>query len=162
MNWLDIVIIIILVISAISGFASGLIKTVFSLAGLILGVFLAGKFYVNLSGALGFIPGDNGPRIAAFIIIFLVVMLVATILGIVLTKLISAVMLGWINRIGGAVLGLLLGAVFAAAILAILVKVASPGDDLTSSKLASFLVDKLPFITGLLPSEFDSIRGFFQ
>jgi membrane protein required for colicin V production len=162
MNWLDIVIIVILVISAVSGFISGLIKTVFSLVGLILGVFLAGKFYVGLSGSLDFIPGDNGSRIAAFIIIFLVVMLIATLLGIILTKLISAVMLGWINRLGGAVLGLFLGAVFAASILAILVKVTGPGDVLTSSKLASVLLDKLPFIMGLLPSEFNSVRDFFK
>ncbi len=162
MNWLDIVILIIIIISAISGFVSGLIKTVFSLVGLIVGVVLAGHFYVALSSHLGFIPGDSGPRIGAFIIIFLAVMLVAMLLGIIFTKLISAVMLGWINRLGGAVLGIFLGAIFAASILAIWVKVASPGDIVITSKLAPILLDKLPFVLGLLPSEFNSVRQFFQ
>jgi membrane protein required for colicin V production len=162
MNWLDIVILIILIISAVSGFASGLIKSVFSLVGLIVGVVLAGRLYVGFSSYLSFIPGNNGPRIAAFIIIFLVVMLVATLLGILLTKLISFVMLGWINRIGGAALGIFLGAIFISAILAIWVKIANPGDVVVSSKIASVLLDKFPIVLGLLPSEFNSIRGFFQ
>ena len=162
MNWLDIVILIIILISAISGFASGLIKSVFSLVGLILGVVLAGRFYVALSANLGFIPGDSGPRIGAFIIIFLAVTLVAMLLGMIFTKIISAVMLGWLNRLGGAALGIILGAFFAASLLAIWVKVGSPGDFMTASKLAPILLDKLPFVLGLLPSEFNSVRHFFQ
>ena len=162
MNWLDIVILVLLVISAIGGFATGLIKTVFSLVGLIVGVVLAGHFYVGFSNYLTFIPGDNGPRVAAFIIIFLIVMIVAALLGILLTKIVSAIMLGWVNRLGGAVLGVILGAFFVAAILAVWVKFANPGDAITNSKIASVLLDKLPFILGLLPSEFDSVRQFFQ
>jgi membrane protein required for colicin V production len=162
MNWLDIVILIMIVISAVSGFASGLIKSVFSLAGLIVGIVLAGRYYVGFSNQLGFIPGDSGPRIAAFIIIFLAVMLVATLLGIILTKIISAIMLGWLNRIGGAVLGIVLGAFFAASLLAIWVQVGSPGDFMNDSKLAPILLDKLPFILGLLPPEFNNVQQFFQ
>jgi len=162
MNWLDIVIIIVLVITAISGFVNGLIKMVFSLAGLIVGVILAGRFYVALADHLGFIPGDNAPRIVAFIIIFLVVMLVATLLGALLTKIISASLLNWVNRLGGVVLGVILGAIFVASILAVWVKVADGGDAVTASKIASVMLDKLPFILSLLPSEFNSVNQFFQ
>jgi membrane protein required for colicin V production len=162
MNWLDIGILVFLVISAIGGFATGLIKTVFSLAGLIVGIALAGRMYEWLSGYLGFIPGDSGPRIAAFIIIFLAVMIIASVLGAILTKVISFIMLGWINRLAGAVLGVFLGATFIAAILAVILNFANPGDVITDSKLASLFLDKLPFVLGLLPSDFDSVRQFFQ
>ncbi len=162
MNWLDIVILIIILASAVSGFVSGLIKSVFSLVGLIVGIVLAGRYYVAFSSNLGFIPGDSGPRIGAFIIIFLAVMLVATLLGIILTKIISAIMLGWLNRIGGAALGVVLGAFFAASLLAIWIQVGSPGDFMTDSKLAPILLDKLPLVLGLLPPEFNNVQQFFQ
>jgi membrane protein required for colicin V production len=162
MNWLDIVILIIIIISAVSGFVSGLIKSVFSLVGLIVGIVLAGRYYVAFSSHLGFIPGDSGPRIGAFIIIFLAVMLIATLLGVILTKIISAIMLGWLNRIGGAVLGIVLGAFFAASLLAIWIQVGNPGDYMSASKLAPILLDKLPLVLGLLPPEFNSVQQFFQ
>ncbi len=162
MNWLDIVLLVILIVSAIGGFANGLVKEIFSLVGLILGVVLAGRFYVNLGGVLGFLPGDNTPRIAAFIIILLVVLLAAALLGILLTKLITAIKLGWLNRLGGVVLGTFLGAILAASLLAVWVQVASPGDIVSNSKIAVVLLDKLPFIMGLLPPEFNSISNYFQ
>jgi len=161
MNWLDIIIAIVLVVSMIMGFANGLIKSLMTLAGLVVGIFLAGRFYENLAGAMGFISNENAAKIVAFIIIFAVVMIIAAIASMLLTKLVSAILLGWINRLGGAAFGLILGAIFIAAILAIWAKYA--GNSLIEgSALASFLLDTFPFILGLLPSEFDSVRNFFQ
>ena len=80
MNWLDIVIIIALLVSAVGGFMSGLIRSLFSLAGLIIGIILAGHYYTALAGYLTFISDQNAARIAAFVIILLAVGIVATIL----------------------------------------------------------------------------------
>jgi membrane protein required for colicin V production len=162
MNWLDIVIIILLIISAISGLISGFIKSAFSLAGLLGGIFLAGRYYVAFSGLFGFINNDNTARIVAFIIIFVAVMIVATILGIVFTKIISAVLLGWINRLLGAALGVLLGAIFIGALLAILVKYTGSNSIITDSAMASFLLDRVPLVLALLPPEFNSVQQFFK
>lgn len=162
MNWLDILLIILLIGSAIGGLISGLIKTVFSLAGLILGVILAGHYYLSLADYLTFVPTEKGPPIVAFIIIFLAVMIVATLLGILLTKLVSTVMLGWLNRLGGAVLGLILGAVFLASILAIVGRYADTAGILSDSLIAPILLDRVSLIMALLPPEFDSVSQFFQ
>jgi uncharacterized membrane protein required for colicin V production len=78
--------------------------------GLIVGIVLAGRFYASLAGSLSFISDESVARVAAFIIIFLLVIIIASILGVVLTKLISAVMLGWVNRLLGAIFGFFLGA----------------------------------------------------
>ena len=161
MNWLDILLIILLIASAIGGLITGLIKTVFSLVGLIVGIILAGHFYVPFSAYLGFIPTEKGPLIAAFIIIFLAVMIIATILGILFTKLISAMLLGWINRLGGAVLGVFLGAIFLASFLVIIAKYTG-AEAISESIIASVLVERFPLILALLPSEFDTISNFFQ
>jgi membrane protein required for colicin V production len=162
MNWLDIIIIILLVGSLIGGFVTGLIKTVFSLAGLIIGVILAGHYYIALSAYLAFIPTSAGPSIAAFIIIFLAVMIVAALLGFLLTKLISAVLLGWLNRLGGAVLGVILGSIFIAAFLVIIAKFTDPGGAISQSVIAPVLLDRIPVILALLPPEFDKVTQFFK
>jgi len=161
MNWLDILIAIILVISIIMGIKTGLIKTVLSLAGLIVGIFLAGRFYVTLGEKLTFLP-DKAAEILAYILILLVVMIFASILAAVLGKIISAIMLGWVNRLGGAIIGLCLGSLLIAAILAIWVKYAGSNNIVTESKFGKIFLDWFPVILGLLPQEFDRVRSFFK
>ena len=79
-----------------------------------------------------------------------------------LKKVAETILLGWVNRLGGAVLGLILGAIFCGALLAMWVKFQGIGDTILDSALASFLLDKFPIVMGLLPSEFDSVRDFFR
>lgn len=162
MNWLDIVIIILLFISAIGGFTNGLIKAVISLIGLIAAVVLASRFYVGLSGMLTFIPNENIANIVAFIIIFLIIVIIATIMGSILTKIVSAMLLGWLNRLGGAVFGVILGAIFIAAILVIWVKYMGGNSVISGSVLASILVNRFPWVLDLFPKSFDMVRQFFQ
>ncbi|MBN1188303.1 MAG: CvpA family protein [Dehalococcoidales bacterium] len=162
MNWLDIILIIFLVISIVGGIASGLVRAIFSLAGLIIGVVLAGHFYSNLADALSFISNDKAAGIVAFAIIFIVVVIIAALLGTLFTKIVSSMMLGFINRLGGAVLGFFIGAIFLGAILAIWVKFLGENSVISNSVLASLLVERFPFVMGLLPEEFDMVRDFFQ
>ena len=161
MNWLDIVIAVALIVPIFTGLRQGLIKAALSLAGLIVGVVLASNYYQELGGMMTFIPNENVANIAAFIIILVVVMIIAFVLAAVLKYTAKAVLLGWVDRLGGAIFGLFMGAIVMGAILAILVKFIGEGL-LTESVLAGFLLDKFPIILGLLPSEFDSIRDFFQ
>ena len=161
MNWLDIVITVALIVPIFTGLRQGLIKAALSLAGLIVGVVLASNYYQELGGAMTFISDENVANITAFIIILVVVMIIAFVLAAVLKYTAKAVLLGWVDRLGGAIFGLFMGAIVMGAILAILVKFIGEGL-LTESVLAGFLLDKFPIILGLLPSEFDSIRDFFQ
>ena len=162
MNWLDIVILVVLIISAISGLVNGFIKTVFSLVGLIVGIILAGKYYVSLSEHLGFIQSENAARIVAFLIIFLAVILVATVLGIIFTKIASAILLGWLNRILGAAAGIIMGGLTLGALLALWVHFMGSSNTFEQSPLANFLVDKVPIVLGLLPGEFGGVKDYFR
>ncbi len=161
MNWLDIVLIVALVIPTVIGLKRGLIKAALSLAGLIIGVIVAGNLYQPLSRVLGFIPNEDVANITAFILILVVVMVIAMILARLLKFVASVVMLGWVDHIGGAVFGFLMGAILWSALLAIWVKFF--GTELvTESFLAAVLLDKFPMILALLPSEFDAIHDFFR
>ena len=161
MNWIDIVIAAYLVISVITGIAQGLIKSVLSLLGVIVGLILAANYYKQLGGALKIISNTEVANVVAFVIIMLAVMAVATIIAVVLKTVIKTIMLGWLDRIGGAIFGLILGALSVAGILAVIVKVTGT-NLITDSALAKILLDKFPIILSLLPSEFKTIQDFFK
>ena len=161
MNWVDIVIIIYLVLSVISGFVQGLIRTVFSLVGMVVGILLASHFYLQLGNVLTFISNKDWANIVAFVVILLAVMGVAALIAWLLRTLIKSVMLGWIDKLGGAVFGLILGALSVGAFLAIIVRY-TDASVITESKMAGFFLDKFPLVLKLLPSGFDQIRSFFQ
>ena len=159
---MDILILIILVLSAFGGLKNGLIKSLLSLIGLVVGVAVAGRFYEPFSGVLAFISSERAAHIAAFVIIFLLVIIIFTILGIILTRLVSAILLGWLNRLLGAIFSVIMGAIFIAAILAIWAKYMGAGGPIEGSFMARFLLDSFPIVLGLLPKEFDTVREFFN
>jgi membrane protein required for colicin V production len=162
MNWLDIVIAVILVISIVGGLMAGVIKILFTVAGLIIGVVLAGHYSGALADKLTFISSAKTANIVAFILIMVIVMIIAAVLAFVIKKLASAILLGWINRLGGAILGLFLGMILTGAVLTIWIKYTGIHEVVGNSVLASFLIDKFPVVLGLLPEEFSSVRSYFQ
>ncbi len=163
MSWLDLVLVVVLVVGAFLGLRTGIIKAVLSLAGLIVGVILAGQYYIALADVLPFFSEtSNVAKVVAFAIILIGVMVIAVVLARLLKWAASVVMLNWVNQLGGAVFGLMLGAIFCGALLAIWVKWLGVGSTITESIVAAVLLDKFPLILALLPDEFDAIRSFFQ
>ena len=162
MNWLDIVILVVIAINIILGLRIGLIKGVLSLAGLIVGIILAGRFYLPLSERLTFIPQTEVAEIVAFAIILIGVIVVAGILAGVLKRAVSAGMLGWVNHLGGAVFGCVMGALFCAVLLAMWVKFLGFADVISESAIAVILLDQLPAVLALLPADFSAVRSFFE
>ncbi len=163
MSWLDLIIVVVLAVGAFLGLRMGIIKAVLSLAGVIVGVVLAGQYYDALADALPFFSEtSSAAKIVAFAIILIGVVVIAVVLARLLKWAASVMMLGWVNHLGGAALGLVLGAIFCGALLAIWVKWLGAGDTITESMIAPVLLDKFPMVLGLLPGEFDAIRSFFQ
>jgi len=162
MHWLDTIIIVVIAIATMAGLWIGLIKAVLSAAGMVAGVILAGRFYLPLSEQLTFIPQAGVAKIAAFAIILVGVMVIAFVLAGVLKWAAKVMMLGWVNRLGGAALGLLLGSITCGALLAAWAKFFGDVGPINESILAGVLLDGFPLVLGLLPDEFDTIRSFFQ
>jgi membrane protein required for colicin V production len=161
-NWLDIVIGIILVVGFFLGMKFGLIKALLLLVGLVIGIVVAGNFYTLLADQFSSLPVQVA-NVLAYLIILAVVMAVVSIIALILTKFATLIMLGWINTLGGGIFGLFLGCFLCAAILAIFVKYTGGGSTIASnSLLGRFLLDIFPVVLALLPSEFDSIRSFFD
>ena len=165
MNWLDIVVIVFLAISTITGLRKGLIKTIIPLVGIIIAVVLAGRFYGSVADWLStWLHSPSQANIAGFAIIFVAVVIASLIIASLLSKFLSLLLLGWVDKLGGAILGLVMGGLVCGAILTILTKYNFPGMEGTihDSSLASFFVAHLNMVLPFLPSDFDSVRQFFD
>lgn len=160
MNWLDIVLIVALVGSTLGGLATGIIKMALTLVGVIVGIILAGQFYDDLATVFTFLPEDVA-NIAAFILILVAAIALSTLAAKLLKFALSAILLGWVDRVGGAVIGLLIGVIVWSTILATWVQFFG-SDTVTESAIAEFLLDQFPIVLGLLPEEFDAIHDFFE
>ena len=104
---MDLIIIIVMLVGLISGIIKGAIQQIFSLGGLILGIILGTLLYEPFAGLLLsiFRMSDQTARIVAFVIILLVVPMVCGLFGKLLSKLVRAACLGFIDRVLGAVFG---------------------------------------------------------
>jgi len=162
MNWLDIIILVVVGIATFLGLKFGLIKIALSLVGVLVGVLLAGRFYTPFSEILSFIPHEGAAKIVAFAIILVGVMAVAALLAKFLKWAASIVMLGWVNRLGGAAVGLVLGALFCGALLATTGKYLDIRGIISESTLTPILLNYFPAVLALLPEEFDTVRSFFE
>jgi membrane protein required for colicin V production len=162
MNWLDIVIIVVAVLLGLVGLRQGIIRTVFGIAGLIGGIVLAGRYYDELAAVLS-PSGATWANIAAYAIILLATLIVAGVVGSLVAKLVHLVMLGWLDRLVGCILGVIIGGLLCAAVLAIVGKY-YPGTEavISQSAVAKFLMERFPLLLALLPEEFDFIRDFFS
>ena len=109
MNWIDAVIVIILILSMVMGFINGLIKEVASLVALILGIWGAIKFSSFTAGKLYDYFDMNGHYvgIVAFLITFGIIVIIIHFIGILADKIVNAAALGFINRILGIAFGLI-------------------------------------------------------
>jgi len=161
MNWLDIVILLLIAISAIIGLRIGLIKASLTLAGLIIGVILAGLYYIPLSEQLTIIPSASVAKVTAFAIILIGIMVISSVLAALLKWAASAMMLQWINQLGGAFFGLVMGAILCGVLLALGATYLDIADPISESTLAPILLNYFPKVLALLPDEFDIIQSFF-
>ena len=162
MNWLDIVLLVAIALATVAGLGIGIIRAALSLVGVIFGIVLAGHFYLPFSQVLDAVLQPTVAKVVAFAIILIAVMVAAAFLAMFLRRGASAIKLGWADRLGGAVFGLLMGAIFCGGLLAIWVKFFGSTEAITQSTLARILLDRLPLVLALLPDEFDAVRSFFQ
>lgn len=110
MSLLDISILTVLGLGGLRGLLRGLIKEAAALTALVLGGWLAFRFHEKAAVLLyGMVPVPVA-RMIAFVVLLVLVGLAAHLIGNLLTKLIRLALLGWVNRLGGLILGTIEGA----------------------------------------------------
>ena len=162
MNWFDIVLIAVLILSTVVGIWRGFINMVLPLIGIIIGVILAGLYATTVGGWL---PIDNAEHAkwTGYVIIVVGTLIVSILLAVILTRFVHLTLLTWLDRLLGGIFGLALGALLCAAALAACVKYGLGTDFIKGSAIAKFMLDQFPAILVLLPSDFDdSVKQLFQ
>jgi len=110
MNPFDILIIVILGYSLVRGLFRGLVKEVSSIIGVLGGFYAAYTYYKVLAGLLaGLIHDTSYLNILSFLIIFCGVLIIVGVLGVIIKYVLNISFLGWADRIGGVVFGVLKG-----------------------------------------------------
>jgi membrane protein required for colicin V production len=104
----DIIVIAVIGILTIIGFYNGMMRQLFGLVGLVAGYILAMRYYQPCSWFFTSFHSGTA-RAISFIAIFLACILVAHIVGWLVGRLFNISGLGFLNRIGGGLLGFLKG-----------------------------------------------------
>jgi len=122
MNFFDVIILGFLALFVINGFMKGFIISLASLAALILGIYLAIHFsnYVQVLLQDNFHPSRTWLPILSFSITFLIVVILILMVAKLMEKIVDVVGMGFLNKLAGALLGLVKGVVLASIILFIL------------------------------------------
>ena len=119
MNGLDLAILLILVLFLIKGLWQGLIRQLCSLAGIVLGIFLAWSFSANLGAELARLTSWS-LRVSVVIVgamLFFAAVLAFFVLGFYLGKVAAQPVLAVLNRFCGALFGLIEGVVILAVVI---------------------------------------------
>jgi membrane protein required for colicin V production len=123
MTWIDWAILIVLALSVLGGFQQGFFRSVCSLGGLFLGLVLAAWNYARVAAVLKpLVRIESVADTIGFLLIALVVMGLAGVVGTLLAKALHKIGLGCLDRLAGAIFGLVQGALLVT--LCILVAVA--------------------------------------
>lgn len=145
----------IVLLSIIGGFLRGLIRSLFSLGGLIAGAILAGWYCGSVATMLSrWITSPMAARTVGFVLILVTVVLLAVLLGYLIRSAASLVGLGFADRMAGAGFGLLRGYLFVAAMLLPLAAAIPQSDAARKSVLLPYFLSGAHGISFVLPRDF--------
>ena len=153
MTGLEIILLIVIIGFALVGFSAGLIQSVGTVVGVIVGAFIAGRSYEGAASFASPLFGGNDIVAVAtsFILIFLLVTRIVGALFYMLNKAFKFFTivpgLGLVNRIGGLALGLVEGLLFVGVALNLIQRL-SIAEETMETLEASTLVHVLTTVTG--------------
>ncbi|UCE03296.1 MAG: CvpA family protein [Candidatus Latescibacterota bacterium] len=157
MGWVDLLIVVAMAAMAMIGFRRGLLRQLVELAGLIFGVFLA----LYLTG--GVVENYTGPaaewRITpplVFIGIVGLAMLLAQVIGRIVSEILQVAIFGWFDQVGGALAGAAKGALWLSIVITVILHMdisRGVNDTVRNSTLA-------PPLAKLLPAAFEMVEAY--
>lgn len=108
MNWFDLIVLILLLISVINGYRKGLIGQLVGLAIILLSAIFGGNLATYILPILNDyldLPA-NLSRALSFLIAFAAIAIVISIIGKIIQKLLNIVLLGFVNRMLGSIIAI--------------------------------------------------------
>jgi membrane protein required for colicin V production len=169
---IDAIFLLLLALALFKGLRKGLVVALFSfiafMAGLAAALKLSSVVAARLSEHTG--SGARWLPLVSFILVFIAVALLVSLLGRLIQKSFEAVMLGWANRIAGALFYLLLYCIFYSIFLFYAVQLHLISDETIKASLsyaylqplAPFIMDRLGSIIPFFKNMFYQLQQFFE
>jgi len=143
MNWLDLVLVIVVGLSAYMGLKIGLIRAAFTALGVLVGTILGGQLSDDIGGLIaGVTTNSSIATVVSYAVIITICLAVAGIAASIVRKVVNLLFMGWADKLGGGALGVGAGAVIAAAMImgmANLTYSSEVGDEVANKVLTSTL-----------------------
>ncbi len=129
MNWIDIVLLIIVLVSLIWGIQTGVMRTLFVAIGIVLGWWLAGQFADDVGGLAGDLPTLNSivTAVAYWVIIIGTAVVVKKVGDLIRSAMVVGTLgaAGFADRLGGLLLGLIIAIALTSAVVIALTRLSS-------------------------------------
>ena len=160
MNWLDVALLVLIAIGAISGFKFGMVQGAASLVAVAVGIALASRIGDDLQPLFALLTdNENTQQVAGFILVLVIAVLLGMVASAMVVKGLTAIKLGWANAVGGLVVGALIVMIACSAALANVqeVSILDPDETIEDSAVGTFLADNFDVVLRgmrLVPKDF--------
>jgi membrane protein required for colicin V production len=159
MNWLDFVLLILIVTSIIASFRKGFSRELIGLISVIVALFCGLWFYGSAGSILEPYVSSRGiAHFCGFLIVFIAVVIAGAVIGLLFSRLVKAAGLSFFDRILGAGFGAVRGLLMSVAlVVAIVAFTPAAGDAAPSavvhSRLAPYVIDTAHLFASIAPRE---------
>ena len=156
MNWVDLLLLFVLVISVLAGLKAGFARVGIGFAATLLGIFF-GLWCYGIVGAyfLDYVSSRAIANLIGFFVIFLGIVIIGAIVGHIVARFFKWAGLSWFDRLLGGAFGALRGAIVAVAMVTVLLAFAPtpPPRSVTDSKLLPYVADVSNVLALMTPHE---------
>jgi membrane protein required for colicin V production len=161
-NWLDIILGLILLLSVIGGLRKGIARTGIGFAAVIVGLFCGFWFYGLAGGFLGsFVSSRPLANLLGFLAVFALVLLLGGLVTALIERMLKFVHLSWLNRLAGAAFGAVRGVLTCAVLVLVLMVFSSkpPPHAVAHSRIAPYVMGAARVMAYAAPRE---VRDAFE
>ena len=160
-NWLDIVILFMILGTFVLGCINGIIKSLTVLVGLGLGIFLAGRTYETTATWFYFIRDERWAQVAGFAAVLLLVIVAVSIIGIIINKMLEKLEIRWVDRLCGGLVFAISAMLLIGTILTLFLHIQPESSLIAGSICAKMILQIIPFVVVLLPDSLRVVKDFF-
>jgi membrane protein required for colicin V production len=130
MNIFDWVLVAVFVVGALLGLKWGLVQSVLNFIAVYVAMLVGAQFSDGLVARVtDDVQNESVATTIGYVVIFLGVFIIAQIVGKTIRAMLTIIFLGWVDKLGGVVVGVLLGAILVTGVVTAMARVAYPQDE---------------------------------
>lgn len=155
MNWLDILLISIFVVSILAGAAYGLVRESVSLAAAILGIVFAARFYETAAQFPARWVDPYWANVIGFFLVLFAFQIAGALVGRGVSLVLRTAGIGWVDRVAGAAFGGVRAVVLSIGLILVVTAFPRPPlpDAIIGSRLAPYFVEASYVLSSITPPE---------